>query len=225
MKKSVLVLAAVAAVSALLLSAAGPALAAGHGHKATASTAKKHKKPKRGPRGTQGPAGPAGQAGPAGKNGADGKDGVNGRDGKEGKEGKEGLPGGFVSATTLDISSNAPNSTLKFIGETLTVPLDTRTAVEMTASLGFGSTDGKEILSHFGICYQPVGGAIEIGNIVQPEFAMPVGQSIVQTVAGVMEVPSSGDYVVGACSFNESANTTHGVGYASVLVVNVPEPT
>jgi hypothetical protein len=221
MKRSALALAALAAAAALL-SLAVPALAAAHPHLATASAGKKHKKPKRGPRGAQGPAGQPGPAGPQGPAGKTGADGEAGREGKEGKEGKPG-PSGIVSATTLNLSTaTAHASTLVFFGETKTVAFNPRTIALVTASLGFGSSDGKPFKSHFAICYQLVGGAIEINNIIQPEFTLAPGESVVQTIPGVIKALTPGDYVIGACGYNETANTVHGIGYASVLVGEGP---
>jgi uncharacterized low-complexity protein len=210
MKRSALVLAVVAVVA--LVSFSASSLAAGHHHKATASAVKK--KPKRGARGPRGAQGPAGPAGAAGNNGTDGKEG---KDGKEGREGKQG-PSGVVSMSNLSLNSTTHNSTLAFIGETETVTFDAKTAAQLTASLGFGTSDGKVIQSHFAICYQPVGGALEIVQLVQPEFSVGNGESVLQTVSGVIKDLTPGDYVIGACSFNESANTVHGIGYATVIV-------
>jgi hypothetical protein len=220
-KKSVLVLAAVAAVSALLLSLAGPALAAGHGHKATASTSKRHKKPKRGPRGprgAQGPAGPTGPAGLAGKNGTNGKDGTNGKEGHEGKPG----PSSFLEARNLDISSTGANSNLKFIGETMTLDFTKDTAAVVTASLGFGSTDGKEFQSHFGVCFKPAGAPLEVDHIVEPHLTLARGESVVQTISDTIEGVGPAEVTIGACSYDETANTEHGVGTATVLVGERP---
>lgn len=220
MKRSALVLAGSIAGAAASLSLAAPAFAAAHPNLAAASAAKKPRKPKRGPRGPRGAQGQAGTNGAAGKDGAPGKVGPEGKEGPEGKQG----PSGIVFADTLDLSSPR-NSTLSFLGETRTYLFGRGTVAIVTASMGFGSSDGKRILSHFGICYQPIGGAIEIVDIVQPEFLTAQGESVVQTVSGAIRRLDPGEYVIGACSFNESANTVHAVGYASVLVGEAREST
>jgi uncharacterized low-complexity protein len=224
MKRSSLVLAALAAVGALLLSTAGASFAASRTHQVP-SKGTAHKKPKRGPRGPQGPTGPEGKVGANGKDGAQGKEGPRGKDGAQGKEGPEGKqgPSGIVSVTNLNLST-ATDSTegLAFLGETRTVAFGARTVATVTASIGFGSKDGKKFRSHFAICYQPVGGLIEIVDIVQPEFAVAEGEFVTQTVSGAIQALKPGDYVIGACAYGESANTVHGVGYATVLVGEGP---
>lgn len=211
MKRSALAVAVVAAVVSLL-SFAGSGLAAGHHHGASASAGKK--KPRRGARGPAGPPGPVGPVGPAGKDGAAGADGAVGKEGREGRQG----PSGVILMSNLSLSSTTRNSSLAFVGQTETVSFDAKTAAHVTAGLGFGSSDGKAILSHFGICYQPVGGQLEIVDLVQPEFVIEKGESVVQTVSGAISDLIPGDYLIGACSFNETANTVHGIGYATVIV-------
>ena len=95
---------------------------------------------------------------------------------------------------------------------------DARTAAQVTASLGFGSSDGKPIVSHFGVCYQPLGGQAEIVDLVQPEFLIEKGESVVQTVSAAIAELTPGEYLIGACSFGETANTVHGIGYTTVIV-------
>lgn len=208
MKRSALVV-AVAAVVVLLISFAGPGFAAGDHHRADASAGKK--KPKRGARG---PRGPVGAAGPAGKDGAPGPEGVAGKEGREGRQG----PSGVILMSNLSLNSTIRNSALAFVGQTETVPFDARTAAHITASLGFGSSDGKSIQSHFGICFQPLGGQAEIADLIQPEFLIEKGESVVQTVSGAISDLTPGEYLIGACSFNETPNTVHGIGYATVIV-------
>jgi hypothetical protein len=210
MKRSALAV-AVAAVVVSLFSFAASGLAAGH-HNRAAPAGKK--KPPRGARGPVGPQGAVGAAGPAGKDGATGADGAVGKQGPEGRQG----PSGVISMSNLSLNSTTPNSTLSFIGETESVSFDAKTAAHITASLGFGSSDGKPIQSHFGICYQPTGGQLEIVDLVQPEFVVEKGESVVQTVSGVILGLNPGEYLIGACSFNETANSVHGIGYATVIV-------
>jgi hypothetical protein len=208
MKRSALV-AAVAAAVVALLSLAGSGFAAGHHQGASAPAGKK--KPRRGARG---PAGPRGPVGPAGKDGAAGADGAVGKEGREGRQG----PSGVILMSNLSLNSTTRNSALAFVGDTETVSFGVKTAANLTASLGFGSSDGKAILSHFGVCSQPVGGLMEVVDLVQPEFLIEKGESVVQTVSGVISGLPPGEYLIGACSFNETANTVHGIGYATVIV-------
>ena len=211
MKRSALVV-AVTAVVVLLVSFAGSGFAAGDHHGASAPAGKQ--KPKRGARGPAGPRGPVGAAGPAGKDGAPGPAGAAGKEGREGRQG----PSGVILMSNLSLNSTSHNSALAFVGQTETVSFDARTAAHVTASLGFGSSDGKPILSHFGVCYQPVGGLMEIVDLIQPEFVTEKGESVVQTVSGVISELTPGEYLIGACSFGESANTVHGIGYATLIV-------
>jgi hypothetical protein len=212
MKRSALVV-AVAAVFVLMFSLGGSGFAAGYHPLAAASAPKK--KPQRGARGPAGPRGPVGAAGPAGKDGAPGPQGAAGRDGREGRQG----PSGVILMSNLSLNSaTTHNSSLAFIGQTETLSFDARTAAQVTANLGFGSSDGKSILSHFGVCYQPVGGPAEIVDLIQPEFLLAKGEWVVQTVSGVISGLTPGEYLIGACSFNESPNTVHGIGYATVIV-------
>ncbi len=182
--------------------------------RAASAGKKKPKRGARGPAGPQGAVGPAGPAGPTGKVGATGADGAVGKQGPEGRQG----PSGVISMSNLSLNATTHNSTLSFIGQTETVSFDARTAAHITASLGFGSSDGKSIQSHFGICYQPTGGPLEIVDLVQPEFVIEKGESVVQTISGVISELNPGEYLIGACSFNETANTVHGIGYATVIV-------
>jgi hypothetical protein len=210
MKRSAL-LVAVAAVLVAVFSFVGSGFAAGRdqGVKAPAG-----KKPKRGARGPAGPVGPVGPAGPKGKEGARGAEGAAGKEGREGRQG----PSGVVSMSNLSLNSTFFNSGLAFVGETKTVAFDAKTAAHVTASLGFGTSDGKPIRSHFGVCYQPVGGQMEVVDLIQPEFAAGKGESVVQTVSGAISGLIPGEYVIGACSYGETANTVHGIGYATVIV-------
>ncbi|MBS1895677.1 MAG: collagen-like protein [Actinobacteria bacterium] len=213
MKRSALLVAVVVGLVSVF-SFAGSGFAAGRdqGVKAPAG-----KKPRRGARGPAGPAGPVGPAGPTGKNGARGPEGAAGKEGREGRQG----PSGIVSISNLSLNSTLFNSGLAFVGQTETVPFDAKTAAHVTASLGFGSSDGKSIRSHFGVCYQPVGGQSEIVDLIQPEFVIEKGESVVQTVSGAISGLTPGEYVIGACSFGETSNTVHGIGYATVIVAEV----
>jgi hypothetical protein len=123
--------------------------------------------------------------------------------------------------SNLSLNSTTRNSALAFVGQTETVSFDAKTAAHVTASLGFGSSDGKAIVSHFGICFQPVGGLAEIVDLIQPEFLIEKGESVVQTVSGAISELTPGEYLIGACSFNETANTVHGIGYATVIVAEI----
>jgi hypothetical protein len=120
--------------------------------------------------------------------------------------------------SNLNLNSTTRSSALAFVGQSETVSFDARTAAHLTANLGFGSSDGQPIKSHFGICYQPVGGQLEIVDLVQPEFLIEKGESVVQGISGAITGLAPGEYLIGACSFNETANTVHGIGYATVIV-------
>lgn len=221
MKRSAL-LVLVAAVLVAMFSFVGSGFAAGrdHGVKAPAGKKPKPKRGARGPAGPAGPTGPVGAAGPAGKDGARGPEGPAGKEGREGTRG----PSGVVSMSNLSLNSTTFNSGLAFVGQTETAAFDAKTAAHVTASLGFGSSDGKPIRSHFGICYQPLGGQLEIVDLIQPEFEVEKGESVVQTITGVISGLTLGEYVIGACSFNETNNTVHGIGYATVIVAETEGP-
>ena len=96
---------------------------------------------------------------------------------------------------------------------------DARTAAEVTGSIDFASTDGAGIFAELGICYEPVGGStVTDVALVAPEFTAPTDSYFAQTVSGVVANLAPGDYLVGTCTQDESANVLHGAGTVTLTL-------
>jgi hypothetical protein len=124
-------------------------------------------------------------------------------------------------------SSPEPNQTgeFDFLGQTVTEHFtDVNTAADLTASVDIASSDGKQLELHLGICFMPVGGSEATPvAIITPAFTAPKQSFLAQTVTGVVTGLSAGSYVVGACTFGESANVLHGDSAGSVVLAETAE--
>jgi hypothetical protein len=167
-----------------------------------------------------------GPVGPPGKPGATGREGDAGRQGPAGTTGLQGP----VSVTRVDFFepvSREPNRSgeFKFLGQTVTDHFTgTKTAADLTASVDVGSSNGKQESLNLGICFMPAGGheAVPVA-IVTPEFTLPEETFLAQTVTGVVTGVTAGDYILGVCTDDESANVLHGNASGSVLLAETTE--
>lgn len=108
-----------------------------------------------------------------------------------------------------------------FLGGAVPVRIDdANTVVEVTASTDFASSDGNPILSVYGICSAPPTdpSATTEWAEVAPQFQAPAHSYFAQTVSGVVGGLAPGNYVVGACTSDETPNVLHG-GSAGTLTV------
>jgi hypothetical protein len=206
------------ATFALLFAMSGGAIAAKH--YLVNSTAQINPKVLGKLRAHSGPPGPQGNTGPQGKEGATGK---------EGPIGRTGLPGP-VSVTRVDFfepTSNTPNRSteFKFLANTVTEHFsDPNTAAYVTGSLDIASSDGKQLSLALGICEEPLHGS-EILPVarVTPEFTSPEESFFAQSISGVATGLTAGDYVLGVCTADETANVLHGDGAGTVLLAQTAE--
>jgi hypothetical protein len=205
------------AALALVFAATGIGNAADHGRKEAAAAGKVSKQTtkrgRRGPRGAVGPVGPAG---------APGKDGVAGAIGAAGVEGLAGVegPGAVISIESLALRNSTVNHApdFAFVGQTVTATFDTRTTAQVRASLDFASLDGKKIESAFAICAEPAAGteifAFRAVNVV---FQAPAENYFAQIASAIVQGLAPGRYTIGACTAQETMNTAHGRGVATVI--------
>ena len=105
-----------------------------------------------------------------------------------------------------------------FVGQTLTTTFDVRTTAQVTASLDFASRDGKKIEAAFAICADPAeGGGILAFRAVNVKFQAPAESYFAQTASAILEGLGPGRYTIGACAAQETMNTGHGQGAATVI--------
>ena len=167
-----------------------------------------------------------GQAGPQGKQGPEGKAGPAGM---EGAPGQTGLPGP-VSVTRIDSFEpfeEAPNESdeFKLMEGAVTEHFNNvRTTAQVTVSVDLASANGKPMETQLGICFMPVGGtrATEV-SAVAPEFEAPAMSFFAQTVEGMVTDLAPGDYLVGACTADESANVAHGDSAGTIELTETTE--
>jgi hypothetical protein len=157
------------------------------------------------------------QKGPAGP---PGPPGIQGPPGPQGSPGPQG-PSGVVSMAQYAIlPSSAVTGTWQFLGtpqaENFT---DSNTAAQVTGTIDLATTDGSHNSGYLGICYEPVGGsALTNVGFVFPEFTTPTGSFFAQTVSGAVGNLTPGQYNVGLCAQEQSANTANGHGNVSILM-------
>ena len=167
-----------------------------------------------------------GQAGPQGKQGPEGKTGPAGR---EGTPGQTGLPGP-VSVTRIDSFEpfeETPNESneFKFMEGAVTEHFNNvKTTAQVTVSVDIASSDGKPLETHLGICFMPVGGtrATEVSSVT-PEFEAAPMSFFAETVEGIVTDLAPGDYLVGACTAEESGNVAHGDSAGTILLSETTE--
>jgi hypothetical protein len=141
--------------------------------------------------------------------------------GAQGKTGPQG-PSGVVSMVQYAPSGSAilGSRQLTFFG---TAPMehftDSKMAALITGTNDQGSTDGQPVSEDLGICWEEAGTAVlhEVAEIEPEGSGSPAFTYTAATVSGVVGDLRPGDYYVGMCGNNQSANTTN--GFASVTVV------
>lgn len=207
-----LVVVAIVAAIAVGLAATGIGQAAGRGGELAAAAPKASKaKAKRDRRGPVGPVGPAGGAG---------KDEAPGPAGKEGPVGAEG-PGAVIAIDNLELANSSVNheSTFAFVGQTMMVDFDVRTTAEVTAAVDFASSDGRKIESAFAVCAKPASSTdVFAFRAVNVRFQAPAMNYFAQTDSVIIQGLHPGRYTIGACTAQETMNTLHGQGAATVIL-------
>jgi hypothetical protein len=132
-------------------------------------------------------------------------------------------PSGVVSMAHFDPSNGAigtaPDS-YAFTGATVTEHFaDSKSAAEVTATLDEASTDGNFIDVFLGICYEPAGGSTLTNvSFVEPNFQAPKDSFFAQTVSGIVGNLAPGDYLIGMCQENASANLENGNGAGTIIM-------
>jgi len=96
---------------------------------------------------------------------------------------------------------------------------DGNTAAQVTGTIDLATTDGNHNSGFLGICYKPVGGStLTPVGFVFPEFTTPADSFFAQTVSGVVGNLTPGQYDVGLCASEQSANTANGHGNVTILM-------
>jgi hypothetical protein len=198
----------VATIAAMVvgLSATGIGQAADRGGEPAAAATKAPKpKAKRGPRGPRGAIGPIGPVGGAGKDGAPGPAG----------------PGAVIAIDNLALANSSVNHdpVFAFVGQTLTADFDALTTAQVTASLEFASRDGKKIESAFAVCAKPTSGTDMFAfRAINVRFQARAENYFAQTDSVIIQGLQPGRYTIGACTAQETMNTGHGQGAATVIL-------
>lgn len=97
--------------------------------------------------------------------------------------------------------------------------VDKKTAAEVTGTVTFASKNGKLFSFEFDVCYQrQAGGALTSVGGVDPKIQAPADSWLAQTVSGVVGGLSPGQYRVGLCAIEESANTMQASGHGTLIL-------
>ncbi len=96
---------------------------------------------------------------------------------------------------------------------------DSEMAALITGTNDQGSTDGQAVTEDLGICWEVAGTSVmhEVAEIEPEGSGSPAFTYTAATVSGVVGDLRPGEYFVGMCGNNQSANTTN--GFASVTVI------
>lgn len=139
-----------------------------------------------------------------------------------GQPGPQG-PSGVVSMASFDAGDGSivTGSSWAFSGTTVTEHFaDTKTAAEVTVTVDEASSNGNGIDGEFGICYEPVGGSTvtAVNHNLEPAFQAPANSYFTQTVSGVVGNLAAGDYIIGMCQENDTANLLIGFGAGTIIM-------
>jgi hypothetical protein len=130
-------------------------------------------------------------------------------------------PSGVVAMASANIAQNSAtntSSTPKLVGTGATITLTPTTAALVTGTLDFHSTNGGQMYSTLGVCYQHGTSDPAVVTSVLPDFTAASDSYFAQTVTGVVKGLPAGSYKVGLCTKGESSNAGHGYGAFSVMI-------
>jgi len=152
--------------------------------------------------------------------GPQGLQGLQGVPGQPGATGPQG-PSGIVSMVPFNPGSTPhTGADFAFTGVPPVVTFtDSHTIAEVTVTVGQASADGNFAGGVLGVCYEPVGGgAVTADSAVVPQFQAPAFSYFTQTVSGLVGGLTPGQYFVGMCQAQDTANLVDGPGTGTIIV-------
>jgi len=112
-------------------------------------------------------------------------------------------------------------NTWAFSGTTVTERFaDSKTAAEVTVTVDKASSNGNGIDGELGICCEPVGGSTvtAVNHNGEPAFQAPANSYFTQTGSDVVGNLAAGDYIIGICQENDTANLLIGNGAGTIIM-------
>jgi hypothetical protein len=128
-------------------------------------------------------------------------------------------PSSITDVMQLNPSGASPTTSLAFISSRVVHFTDPRTMAHLTGQIGLSHSTGTHVDAVLGVCWQPAaGGALTLVSHVQPAIDSNTFTTVVQSVSGVVNGLAPGDYRVGLCASDESANVQHGFSTGTLVL-------